>query len=54
MKKVLTALTAILLFAGMSAYAAGVKVGVIDLPQILQNSAQVVTINKNLRNTSAH
>jgi|SRR5215204_5415424 len=51
MKRNLTALFGLtLLAASFTAYAADIKVGLIDLPQILQESSQVQTVNKQLQN----
>lgn len=48
MKKLLAALVASTLLLGASAFAS-IKVGIIDLPQILQHSTQVHAINKKLQ-----
>ena len=53
MKKLAIGLASLLLFGLSTAYAAYIKVGVVDLPHILQTSAQVKTINKNLQNEFA-
>ncbi|MEM1243915.1 MAG: OmpH family outer membrane protein [Pseudomonadota bacterium] len=47
MKKILLGLFA-LLFISVSAYANELKVGVINLPKIVQQSPQIKSINKNL------
>lgn len=50
MKRILTALSVLLLLTGMTAFASSTKVGLINLPQILQHSPQVTAINKKLQN----
>lgn len=49
MKRLLIVLSSLLLFSISTAFADGLKVGVVDLTHILQQSSQVAAINKNLQ-----
>lgn len=53
MRKLLRVLPALLLLIGATSASAAIKVGIVDLPQILQQSPQVAALNQQLKNQFA-